>query len=79
MNASIIDLRYKTSDILAALDNREHVTILYHGKPRGTIIPIEETSSTGKVCKHEFFGMYSNDTGTVEDIMEQLRGGRYDL
>ena len=79
MNASIIDLRYKTSDILAALDKREHITILYHGKPRGTIIPLEETSPTGKVCKHEFFGMYAKDTETVEDVMERLRGGRHDL
>lgn len=79
MNASIIDLRYKTSDILAALDNREKVTILYHGKPRGTIIPIEETNPPGKVCEHPFFGMYADDTAAVEDVMEELRGGRYDL
>jgi len=79
MNASIIDLRYKTSDILAALDKREHITILYHGKPRGTIIPLEETSPIGKVCNHEFFGMYARDTETVEDVMEHLRGGRYNL
>jgi antitoxin (DNA-binding transcriptional repressor) of toxin-antitoxin stability system len=79
MNASIIDLRYKTSDILAALDNREQVTILYHGKPRGTIIPLEETGTLVKVCKHAFFGMYASDTETVEDLMERLRGGRHDL
>lgn len=79
MNASIIDLRYKTSDILAALDNRERVTILYHGKPKGTIIPIEETSPTQKVCNHPFFGMYAHDTGTVDDVMKDLRGNRYDL
>jgi len=36
MNASILDLRYKTRDILAALDNREPVTILYHGKTKPT-------------------------------------------
>ncbi len=79
MNASIIDLRYKTSDILAALDKREHVTILYHGKPRGTIIPIDETSPTGKVCKHDFFGMSARDTETVEDVMAHLRGSRHDF
>lgn len=79
MYASIIDLRYKTSDILAALDKREHVTILYHGKPRGTIIPLEETSPLVKVCNHEFFGMYAKGTETVEDVMEHLRGSRHDL
>ena len=79
MNASIIDLRYKTSDILAALDNREHVTILYHGKPRGTIIPLEEVVPAGKVYEHEFFGMYARATETVDDTMECLRGARHDL
>ena len=78
MYASIIDLRYKTSDILAALDKRERVTILYHGKPRGTIIPLDENQAD-RVCEHDFFGMYSAETGTVEDVMEQLRGGRHDI
>ena len=78
MNASILDLRYKTSEILAALDKRERVTILYHGKPRGTIIPLED-SPVGKVCEHEFYNMYSSETESVEDVMERLRGGRHDL
>jgi antitoxin (DNA-binding transcriptional repressor) of toxin-antitoxin stability system len=73
-----IDLRYKTSDILAALDKRERVTILYHGKPKGTIIPLEETT-TNRVCEHAFFGMYAQETEPVEDVMERLRGGRHEL
>jgi antitoxin (DNA-binding transcriptional repressor) of toxin-antitoxin stability system len=78
MNASILDLRYKTSDILAALDKRESVTILYHGKPKGTIIPLDAPTA-GKVCEHEFFNMYAAETETVDDVMERLRGGRHDL
>jgi antitoxin (DNA-binding transcriptional repressor) of toxin-antitoxin stability system len=78
MNASILDLRYKTSDILAALDKRESVTILYHGKPKGTIIPLED-STAGKVCEHEFFNMYAGETEAVDEVMERLRGGRHDL
>ncbi|MSM41034.1 MAG: type II toxin-antitoxin system Phd/YefM family antitoxin [Geobacter sp.] len=78
MNASILDLRYRTSDILAALDNREQITILYHGKPKGTIIPLDD-STAGKVCDHEFFNMYARDTEPVEDVMARLRGGRHDL
>lgn len=79
MNASILDLRYKTSDILAALDKREHVTILYHGKPKGTIIPLEETAPVGKVCGHPFFGMYAGEAETVESVMDRLRGSRNDF
>jgi antitoxin (DNA-binding transcriptional repressor) of toxin-antitoxin stability system len=79
MNASILDLRYKTSDILAALENRERITILYHGKPRGTIIPLEDASTAGKVCEHELFGMYAAEKESVDEVMERLRGGRHDL
>jgi len=78
MNASVLDLRYKTSDILNALDHQEQVTILYHGKPKATIIPLETFSSV-RVCEHDFFGMYATETESVENVMERLRGGRHDL
>jgi len=78
MNASILDLRYKTREILAALDNREPVTILYHGKPKGTILPLEG-KTVGKVCTHEFFNMYTGESETVDDVMARLRGGRCDF
>jgi antitoxin (DNA-binding transcriptional repressor) of toxin-antitoxin stability system len=79
MNASIVDLRYRTGEILAALDNRERVTILYHGKPRGTIIPLGEEASTQRVHEHEFFGMNAPGSEPVDAVMERLRGGRYAL
>jgi antitoxin (DNA-binding transcriptional repressor) of toxin-antitoxin stability system len=79
MKASTVDLRYKTNEILAALEKREPVTILYHGKPRGTIVPYEEETGTGKVCDHAFFNMYGTETESVEEVMQKLRGGRHDL
>jgi antitoxin (DNA-binding transcriptional repressor) of toxin-antitoxin stability system len=39
MEASIPDLRYKMKDVLSALDRREKVNILYHGKIIGVLIP----------------------------------------
>jgi antitoxin (DNA-binding transcriptional repressor) of toxin-antitoxin stability system len=81
MNASVLDLRYKTNDILAVLDKRERVTILYHGKPKGTIIPLDDADATaGRVCEHEFFNMYAtSEEESVDEVMERLRGGRNDL
>jgi len=79
MNASIVDLRYRTGEILAALDKRERVTILYHGKPRGTIIPLEEEATSGPVREHEFFGMHTPESEPVDVVLERLRGGRYGL
>jgi len=78
MKASIIDLRYKTNDILAALDRRECITILYRGKPKGTILPIEDKMAH-RVCEHEFFGMNSQDKDDVATVMERLRGDRFAL
>jgi len=56
MKASIVDLRYKTSDILKALDRNESVTVLYHGKIKGVIRPVREKSEL-KIKDHPFFGM----------------------
>ena len=39
MKATIVDLRYRMKDVLRALDRREDVSILYHGKLKGTIRP----------------------------------------
>jgi antitoxin (DNA-binding transcriptional repressor) of toxin-antitoxin stability system len=76
MKASVLDLRYKMKDILSALDKNEEVTILYHGKVKGVIVPAT-TKSKGKVEAHPFFGMKRNDEESVLGEMEELRGGRY--
>ncbi len=76
MEASILDLRYKMKDVLKALDRREKVRILYHGKEKGTIIPSGRESGA-KVADHPFFGMARKDKRGVGAIMDELRGGRY--
>ena len=76
MNASIVDLRYKTRKILGALERSEEVNILYHGKIRGRIVPAHG-SRLQKVSDHEFFGMFSEDKRSVGEVMEELRGGRF--
>jgi antitoxin (DNA-binding transcriptional repressor) of toxin-antitoxin stability system len=78
MQASIVDLRYKSNDILAALDHGEEVVLLYRGKPKGTISPLVN-KLPGAVSDHPFFGMNRHAEEPVEVVMEGLRGGRYDL
>jgi hypothetical protein len=75
MKATIVDLRYKMRDILRALERKEKVTIMYHGKQKGIIIPASDTKGK-KVSDHPFFNMLSPDTD-VDQMMEQIRGGRY--
>lgn len=78
MKASIVDLRYKTKEILKALERNESVTVLYHGKVRGVIKPAKEVS-VSKVKDHPFFGMTSSPAKTVLQELENLRKPRHDL
>jgi hypothetical protein len=74
MNATVVDLRYKTKEILKALDRQESVNILYHGKIKGVIRSIEKKSNKS-VQEHAFFNL--NPRVSVEKIMAELRGGRH--
>ncbi len=78
MKASIVDLRYKTNDILKALDRNESVTVLYHGKIKGVIKPAREKSELN-IKDHPFFGMYQDSEETVLEELENLRKPRHDL
>jgi len=78
MKASIVDLRYKTNDILKALDRNESVTVLYHGKVKGIIKPARERSKL-KVKDHPFFGMRSESEIAALEELENLRKPRHDL
>jgi antitoxin (DNA-binding transcriptional repressor) of toxin-antitoxin stability system len=75
MEASVVDLRYRMKEVLKALDRNERVSILYHGKLKGTIVPAARPART-KAAEHPFFAMCPGK-GTVAEEMERLRGGRY--
>ena len=78
MKVSIVDLRYKTNDILKALDRNESVTVLYHGKIKGVIEPAREKSEL-KIRDHPFFGMYEESERTVLEELDNLRKPRHAL
>jgi len=78
MKASIVDLRYKTKEVLKALERNESVTVLYHGKAKGIITPFRD-KSVAKVKDHAFFGMHRKPERTVLDELENLRKPRHDL
>lgn len=78
MNATTLDLRYKTHDVLRSLDRGESVIITFRGKPKGIIEPYcGEKTEKVSVTDHPFFGMCANADESVEDTMSCLRGGRY--
>ena len=78
MKASIVDLRYKTKEILQALERNETVTVLYHGKVKGIINPAGKNPNV-RVKDHPFFGMYRDDLEYVQDQMDRLRKPRHDV
>ncbi len=78
MKASIVDLRYKTSDILKAIDRNESVTVLYHGKVKAVISPVKERK-VKNIKDHSFFGMNQSAEFSVLDELDDLRKGRYDI
>ena len=75
MKATIVDLRYRMSAVLKALGRNEEVSILYHGKVKGVIVPVGRATEQ-KVADHPFFNM-STSARSVEDEMSALRGGRF--
>jgi hypothetical protein len=77
MKATVLDLRYRMNEVLKALDKREKVTLLYHGRVKGTIHP-EGGKQRIKVEDHPFFGMNSGEDRSVSRQMEGLRRSRSD-
>jgi hypothetical protein len=76
MKATVVDLRYKMNEILKALDRREKVTLLYHGKIKGTIIPDGDRKAI-QVKDHPFFNMTRKEESSVSQQMDGLRKSRF--
>ena len=77
MKATVLDLRYRMKEVLKALNKRERVTIFYYGKVKGTIIPAGAEKAI-KVEDHPFFKMAGEETRSVAEQMDELRGSRFD-
>ena len=77
MKASVDDLRYKMNEVLKALDRREKVTLIYHGKVAATIVPLKSNQMT-TIAEHPFFNMAREESMTVDRQMDSLRGARFD-
>jgi hypothetical protein len=80
MRASILDLRYKMNDVLKALDRNEVVDILYHGKLKAKLFPCNlQQKKKLHVKDHPLFGMGKKDKKSVQAVINDLRGNRYDI
>jgi antitoxin (DNA-binding transcriptional repressor) of toxin-antitoxin stability system len=79
MNASIVDLRYKTKQILQALERREQVNLTWHGTLKGTIMPATPATleKESPMAAHPFCRQRLGENQSIESEMGRLRGGRY--
>ena len=75
MDASILDLRYKMRNVLSALNRREKVRILYHGRIKGEIFPFKGNNML-KSSQHPLFGMLRSKKGGPEEIVSKMRRSR---
>jgi prevent-host-death family protein len=78
MKASITDLRRNLKKVLDAVDRGETVTVLYRGKEKATLMPINGAHPVGepkqpfKSSDHPFFGMWK-DREDMKDPVAWVR------
>lgn len=77
MKATSVDLRYRTREVLEALQRRETVSLHVRGKLKGYIVPAGQEKAPMKVEEHPFFGSRTDDSEEVTAVMEKLRAPRH--
>ena len=83
MEASFVDLRKKSAEIIKALKRKERVTVLYRGKPAAVMQPIGHQDASNPMtsaAEHEAFGLWADrqDSGNVAHELRAIRRRRYD-
>lgn len=81
MEASIVDLRKKMREVLAAIDRGETVTVTYRGKPRALLTAVGEARKRPAVpiTEDPAFGMWRDreDTRDAQAYVREIRRPRY--
>ena len=82
MNATLVDLRYRTKDIMRAIERQETVKIFSRGKLKAELVPAGTKAPKKKArmsaMDHPLFGSRKDDTEPVQAVVRHLRAGRYD-
>lgn len=77
MNATIVDLRYRMKEVLRAIDRGETVTVLYRGKARAKLTPVDAPSGSPspKTQDQPLFGLWK-DRADMRDPVSYVRNLR---
>ncbi len=73
MQVSALDLRYKTKQIIQALERNEDVRIFCCGKLKRCIQPVKPNYKKRCLSSHPFFGMFRNAPDNLDTVMNELR------
>jgi len=81
MKASAKDLRYKTKEIIAALERGEEVLLTYRGEEKAKIISVSKKNAKSRDRKEEnsLFGIWHGNekVANVDAYLDKVRGGRF--
>ncbi len=82
MEASFVDFRKRSAEIIRALRRKERVTVFYRGEPVAVMHPVghEPDEVSMRPEDHPAFGMWA-DRDDLEDVashVRKLRKGRFD-
>ena len=78
MKATILDLRYRMKDVLAAVERGETITVLYRGKAKARLVPIKADTAGKELRGHQAFGLWKDreDLADVSGFVRKLRQPR---
>ena len=77
MIASVMDLRYRTKEVLRALEAREEIVLTHRGVKKGKIVPIaQKCTVSASIASLAAVGMWSDDSEPVEEMVARLRKPR---
>ncbi len=77
MKASVMDLRYRTKEVLRALEGREEITLTHRGKAKGKIVPADGIHpASPKITDHEAIGMWADHQEPVPALVARIRKPR---
>jgi len=72
-----MDLRYRTKEILRALDEGAEIVLTHRGSVKGRILPPDTpVSGTRRLVDHEAVGMWADQPESVDEMLARLRKPR---
>jgi prevent-host-death family protein len=77
MKATVMDLRYRTKEVLRALEAREEIVLTHRGVEKGKIVPLAQKCSVSpSISTLAAVGMWSDHSEPVEEMVARLRKPR---